>query len=287
MFVPQGAWTPESGRHDGDRVISSEGQAIRYVSYWETAATTSMPPYIALAIVSMRRALGNAFRLLTPRSVPDLIGTDFQQKSWDFEPLAFEMDRGIKAIVAKSDYIRMAYVHRYGGVWLDADTLLFGDPTISLFPAGLTSKLHWHSEALFGSLKGNALLEQAIDAALSQKEHPWGDPGGIKRIVKHAPGQLSIIPANALDPGYRPLYNFSTCEVMRSREVKVDQFITAPNVEIIKLYNTYFTRTSTQRHTVEQFLRDGTLLAKLFLHIEPDPFYWIERTDSLIASCAA
>lgn len=268
-------------------MISFEGQTVRYVSYWETAPATSMPPYVALAIVSMQRALGNAFQLLTPQSIPDLIGTDFQRKSWDFEPLAFEMVSDIKAIVAKSDYIRMAYVHRHGGVWLDADTILFCDPTMSLFPGGLTSKLHWHSEALFGSLKGNALLGHAIDAVLSQKKHPWGDPGGIKVIVTHAPEQLSIIPASVLDPGYRPLYNFSTCEVMRSREVKLDEFITAPNVDILKLYNTYFTRTSTQLPTVEQFLCEGTLLAKLFLHIESDPSYWIERTDALMAWCAA
>lgn len=268
-------------------MISSEDPAVRYVSYWETAPAKSMPPYVALAIVSMQRALGKAFQLLRPQSLPDLIGTDFQRKSWNFEPLEFEMDSGIKAIIAKSDYIRMVYVHRHGGVWLDADTLLFRDPTMSIFPVGLTSKLHWHSESLFGSLKGNPLLEQAIDAALSQKEHPWGDPGGIKAIVAHAPEQLSIIPANVLDPGYRPLYNFSTCEVMKSREVKLDEFITAPNIDILKLYNTYFTRTSTQLPTVEQFLCGGTLLAKLFLHIESDQSYWIERTDALMAWCAA
>lgn len=268
-------------------MISPEGQAVHYVSYWETAPATSMPPYVALAIVSMQRALGDAFQLLTPQCVPDLIGTDFQRKSWGFEPLAFEMVSGIKAIVAKSDYIRMAYVHGHGGVWLDADTILFSNPTRSLFPVGLTSKLHWHSEALFGSLKGNALLGQAIDTALNQKDHPWGDPGGIKAIVRHAPEQLSIIPANVLDPGYRPLYNFSTCEVMRSCEVKVDEFITSTNFSILKLYNTYFTRTSTKLLTVGQFLCKGTLLAKLFLHIESDPSYWIERTDELMARCAA
>ncbi len=260
---------------------------MRYVSYWETAPGTSMPPYVALAIVSMQRALGSAFQLITPQSVPELIGTDFLRKSWDFEPLEFEMVSGIKAIVAKSDYIRMAYVHRHGGVWLDADTLLFRDPTMSLFPEGLTSNLHWHSEALFGSRKGNALLGRAIDAALSQKAHHWGDPGGIKAIVARSSEQLSIIPTLVLDPGYRPLYNFSTCDVMRSREITVDEFITAPNVDILKLYNTYFTRTSTRLPSVEQFLAEGTLLAELFLHIEPEPSYWIERTDTLIAQCAA
>ncbi|CAE6807171.1 glycosyltransferase [Paraburkholderia domus] len=265
---------------------SSERQAARYVSYWETAPGTSMPPYVALALVSMQRALGSAFQLLTPRSVPRLIGTDFLRKSWDFEPLGFEMISEIKTIVAKSDYIRMAYVYRHGGVWLDADTLLFRDPTMSLFPEGLTSNLHWYSEALFASQKGNALLGRAVNAALSQKVHPWGNPGGIKALVACAPEQLSIIPASFLDPGYRPLYNFSTCDVMRRRDIAVDEFITAPNVDILKLYNTYFTRTSTRQCSVEQFLCEETLLARLFLHIEADPSYWIDRTDMLMAQCA-
>lgn len=257
------------------------------MSYWETAPGATVPPYVALAIVSMQRALGDAFLLLTPRCAPERIGTDFLRKPWGFEPLAFEMDAGIKSIVAKSDYIRMAYVYRHGGAWIDADTLLFRDPTRSLFPEGLTSNLHWYSEALFGSQKGNPLLGRAVDAALSQSVHPWANPGGIKTIVAGASEQLTAIPARALDPGYRPLYNFSTCDVMRSREVAVDDFITAPDVEILKLYNTYFTRTSTHLPSVEQFLDDGTLLARLFLHIEPDPVYWIERTNALIAQCVA
>lgn len=39
---------------------------VNYVSYWETAAGQSMPPWIALALVSMQWALGDNFTLLTP-----------------------------------------------------------------------------------------------------------------------------------------------------------------------------------------------------------------------------
>lgn len=103
-----------------------------------------MPAYVALALVSMRRALGERFQLLTPRTVPDLIDPRILAKPWAFEPLPFTLAEGVEAIVAKSDFIRMAFVHRYGGAWVDADTLFLRDPTNSLFPAGLSNKLHWH-----------------------------------------------------------------------------------------------------------------------------------------------
>lgn len=261
--------------------------AVRYVSYWETAPGKSMPPYVALAIVSMQRALGDAFHLLTPKALPGLIDADIVHRHWDFQPLAFHMDRAVRAIVAKSDVIRLAYVHRHGGVWLDADTLLFRDPTASLFPNGLTDKLHWYSEALFGTRPGHPLLGQAVAAALAQGDHAWADPGGIKALVTAAPSQLEPISDSLLDPGYRPRYSFSTCDVMRRRDIAVDQFLLDPKVDILKLYNTYFTRTSSALPTVETFLAGGTLLARLFLHIEPDASWWIERTDALIARCGA
>ncbi|MGI0586392.1 hypothetical protein ACRCOW_32950, partial [Pseudomonas aeruginosa] len=82
-----------------------------------------MPAYVALALVSMRRALGERFQLLTPRSVQGLIDPRILGKPWSFEPLPFTLAEGIEAIVAKSDFIRMAFVHQHGGAWVDADTL--------------------------------------------------------------------------------------------------------------------------------------------------------------------
>lgn len=41
-----------------------------------------MPAYVALALVSMRRALGERFQLLTPRSVQGLIDPRILGKPW-------------------------------------------------------------------------------------------------------------------------------------------------------------------------------------------------------------
>lgn len=261
--------------------------SVRYVSYWETAPGAVMPPYVALAIVSMQRALGDAFLLLTPRCLSGWIGPDYLTREWRFEPLAFEMNHEIRSIVAKSDFIRMAFVHRHGGAWIDADTLLLRDPTASLFPHGLTDKLHWASEALFGSRPGNPLLGRAIAEALRQQAHHWGDPGRIRASIEAAPEQCTAIPPHHFDPGYRPLYNFASCDVMMRRDLEVSEFLLSPDIDIIKLYNTYFTRTRSSLPSVAQFLDDGSLLARLFLHIEPDRAFWTERADALVAQCAA
>lgn len=53
-----------------------------------------MPAYVALALVSMRRALGERFQLLTPRTVQDLIDPRILAKPWAFEPLPFTLAEG-------------------------------------------------------------------------------------------------------------------------------------------------------------------------------------------------
>lgn len=258
--------------------------SVNYVSYWETAYGHAMPPWVALALVSIRRALGDRFTLLTRGSLETLIDPLVASKAWGFEPLAFVMDKGIEAIVAKSDFVRMAYVHRHGGAWIDADSLLLRDPTAVLFPNGLGRGLHWHSECLFAARPGNPLLAQALAAGLAADCHAWGNPGGIKEIVASNPaGQVPISPS-VFDPGFRPLYNFDSCAVMRRTDVAVEDFLHR-DVAVLKLYNTWFKRTASSHQSVAEFLDDRTLLARLFLAIEPDRGYWLGETARLIEDC--
>ncbi|CAI8987566.1 Gb3_synth domain-containing protein [Pseudomonas sp. IT-P100] len=257
---------------------------VNYVSYWETAAGQNMPPWIALALVSMQRALGDHFTLLTPDSLEHCLDASILGKVWRFEPLTFNMDKGIEAIVARSDFIRMAYVHRHGGAWIDADSILLRDPTSLLFPTGLDERLHWHSECLFASLPGNVHLAEALATGLTAEAHAWGNPGGIKEIVARSPQQQVPISPSVCDPGYRPLYNFDSCAVMRRTDIGVSDFLLR-DVSLLKLYNTWFKRTATRYESVAEFLDEGTLLSRIFLHIEPDRSYWLGECERLIDRC--
>lgn len=58
---------------------------VNYVSYWETAAGQSMPPWIALALVAMQRALGDRFTLLTPDNLEHCIDASILGKVWHFK----------------------------------------------------------------------------------------------------------------------------------------------------------------------------------------------------------
>lgn len=259
--------------------------SVPYVTYWEHAPEQPMPPYVALALVSMRRVLGGRLLLLTPSTIDDYLGPDVLDKAWTFEPLAFSLADGIKAIIAKSDFIRMAFVHRHGGIWVDADTLFLRDPSDAVLPYGVSAKLHWYSECLFASQPGNSLLAQALRQGMSTRAHAWGNPGGIKDIVASAVDGLVVIPGEVFDPGYQPRYSFSNCDVMRRRDVGVTDFLRR-DVALLKLYNTYFRRTCSRLETVEEFLTGGTLLANLFLHIEADCGYWQVEVEQLMAELA-
>ncbi|MFV3290654.1 glycosyltransferase [Pseudomonas sp. NY11955] len=237
-----------------------------------------------MALVSMQRALGSKFTLLTPDSLECCIDASILGKDWRFEPLTFSMDKEIEAIVARSDFIRMAYVHRHGGAWIDADSILLRDPTSLLFPTGLDERLHWHSECLFASLPGNDHLAKALATGLAAETHAWGNPGEIKDIVAKSPHQLVPISPSVCDPGYRPLYNFGSCAVMRRTDIGVSDFLLR-DVSLLKLYNTWFKRTATRDESVAEFLGGGTLLSRIFLHIEPDRGYWLGECERLIERC--
>ncbi len=256
--------------------------SVPYVTYWEHAPGQPIPPYVALALVSMRRVLGARLLLLTPSTVAHYLGPDILDRAWAFKPLAFTLAKGVEAIIAKSDFIRMAFVHRHGGIWVDADTLFLRDPSEAVFPHGVSAKLHWYSECLFGSLPGNPLLAQALHQGMSTLAHAWGNPGCIKDIVARTSDGLVIIPGEVVDPGYQPKYSFASCEVMRRRDVGVADFLLR-DVALLKLYNTYFRRTSARLETVAEFLASGTLLANLFLHLEADRGYWLAEVEQLMA----
>jgi hypothetical protein len=256
--------------------------AVNYVSYWENAPNQMMPAYVALALTSIKRVLGDRFTLLTPSTIRNLVDPNVLDRVWAFNPLPFKLADGIEAIVAKSDFIRLAIIERYGGVWVDADTVFFRNPSDVLFPNGLSKKLHWHSECVFGSKPGNELLRDALTNGFNNSTHAWGNPGKIKEIVQEA-GDVIVerIASDVFDPGFEPCYNFASCEVMLRKDLDIENFLLS-NVALIKLYNTYFRRTVKQAESVEEFLESQILLAKIFLHINPDKNYWIEECQKLL-----
>lgn len=181
---------------------------MKFVSYWENAPARTMPAYVALCLAWSKHVLGSDFLLLTARNTPALLGGDNLAQNWRFQPLPFTGDAAVLRVVAKSDFIRMAYVLRYGGVWLDADSIVF--PSLArCLPGELQDRrLHWYSEAFFGATAGHPLLRQAVDACLAGGEQEWANPGGVRELLLGQPDLVRRIPYDDVDPGYRPEYRF-------------------------------------------------------------------------------
>jgi hypothetical protein len=74
---------------------------------------------------------------------------------------------------------------------------------------------------------------------------------------------------------------------MLDTEVPVKRFLANSSAVLLKLYNTYFSRTPIGTMSVPEFLSSGTLLARIFLHIDPDAERWIAHCQALEGSFAA
>ena len=240
-----------------------------------------MPPYVALSIATMQRWMGERFELLTPDSIASL-GPVAMHKHWAFEPLPFAHASTHLAIVAKSDYVRLAWIARHGGMWIDADMIVIGPLDDLLRAAWQSQRLHWSSEAFFAAAPGCAILREAAEAALAARLQVWGNPGGVRDLIEARPSEVEMLDRRLLDPGSEPPYRFQTCETMLSTVRPVEAFLTNPDMRVLKLYNTYFSR-SALNTSVESFLDSRTLLARLFLAIDPDRSFWLDAAAEVMS----
>jgi len=240
-----------------------------------------MPPYVALSIATMQRWMGERFELLTPNSIASL-GPVAMQKHWDFEPLPFAHASTHLAIVAKSDYVRLAWIARHGGMWIDADMIVTGPLDDLLRAAWQSERLHWSSEAFFAAAPRCAILREAAEAALAARLQVWGNPGGVRDLIEARPGEVEMLDRRLLDPGSEPPYRFQTCETMLSTVRPVEAFLTNPDMRVLKLYNTYFSRLALNT-SVESFLDSRTLLARVFLAIDPDRSFWLDAAAEVMS----
>lgn len=80
--------------------------------YWENKLFSKKPAYLQLCCETIKKHLGDyELNLLNNQSVKQYL--DIPEKVFKF-----------KHIAHRADYIRFHLLHEYGGVWLDADTIL-------------------------------------------------------------------------------------------------------------------------------------------------------------------
>ena len=131
-----------------------------------------------------------------------------------------------------------------------------------MFPLGLDDRLHWYNEALFGARAGNDLLRQATRLCLERVYQDWGDPGSIRAAIARNESAVRRISQFHFDPGFRPLYNFKTCDIMFDRTLPVERFLSNRDLKALKLYNTYFFALTHGKHGYRRVPRLGFSLGQ-------------------------
>ncbi len=257
---------------------------MKVISYWETGVGCTIPTYIPLCIASMKAALGTSFLLLTKENISQYIGDEYLNNKWRFNRHNSNLTPEVASIVAKSDFIRMAYIHRHGGFWLDADTIVFNNFLPKMEIQETDKKLFWHSEQFFGANAGNEILDLAQNNAFQNEVQTWGNPGGIQTLIAAHPEAIIKIPFRHVNPGYTPTYKYQSCEVLIDKNLPVEHFLINQDVNLLKVYNSDFCSLDIAAMPLTDFLSSGTLISRIFLKINPSLDYWIDAVESIKAS---
>lgn len=129
--------------------------------YWENLPNGARPPYLDLCLQTIRRHLGSLeLHLLDERSVLDWL-PELQADVWHKLPTP----------VYRADYARTRLVHRYGGLWLDFDSIAIDSLDKLLKPLDRAELAGWGCELggrfynnLFAGRPGAEVLERWIIA---------------------------------------------------------------------------------------------------------------------------
>lgn len=254
---------------------------FKIFSFWQTPSyINSIPPYVLLGLASAKICFKERFILLDDKTVCEYLGDLYKNKDWAFREESDPNRKELMSIVAKSDFLRMAIVNHLGGIWLDADTIVLRDFSNTNLINSESQDLAWYSEQFFGSLPSNDLLKRACDNMISSQYQTWGNPGGIKDIIKEFPDKIKKIPFDLIRLGDFQ-YNYQNREIMLSNDIDPEIALSNKKQSIIVLYNTPFSQTEYGKMSCAEFLSQDILLSKIFLAINNNKNLWIETAQEI------
>lgn len=248
---------------------------MKVYTYWETLPGKTVSTYLKLCIANLKLTFGDDFLLLNPSEVQNL-GIDLPDANWNFGGNRTNPDViAYREVVAKSDYLRMAINAKFGGFWLDTDTLVLEDFRADLLGRQKSSdSLLWYTESFFGARQGNAILAEAAENMSSMEQQIWNNPGRIRQIIELESGKVENLPYSLVGPGYEPAYRAATAGVV-FEDVMPDQFLLNPGQKILTIYNSELSKIDKCKDaTVDEFLQAPMLLSRIMLQIEPDVRAW-------------
>jgi hypothetical protein len=230
----------------------------------------------------MQLALADRFLLITPHNLSKHVDFDFSTKSFYFAGISDKRKDSISRITAKSDFIRFQRILEYGGIWMDADTIILRDFYSVIQPLFTDRNLVWHSEQFFGANANNETIRSATSVMLQSERQFYANPGNIKHNLAPQSNQhLTYIPFTYLDPTGDATYRASNWEIPSRSNIRLCDFLRNDQCCVIKVYNSMLSSELLSVFSVEDFLDSDTLLAQIFLKINEDKSFWVDRADAL------
>ena len=98
--------------------ISPTHDHLHIWTYWQTGPSTmnDMIKYVSTRNSEVSSKFGHTFHVLNELTVGTFLNTSIFHAAYE-----------LLSIVQKTDYMRMLLLHKYGGVWLDSDFIVYDD----------------------------------------------------------------------------------------------------------------------------------------------------------------
>jgi len=185
--------------------------------FWEDPDGGSMPEWIRLCRETVKRHAGEDFeiRLLNERTVQELLPNvgPVIAKVRDLNVKAHSHGSS-RSIGIRTGFYRAFLLHKFGGMWLDTDAILFRSP-LSLYrsiqpPGFAAAKLYMKrirvSNGMLMAWPGSRFalaycqkLQWMLGKSVLQK---WGAPGThlLVQLVKHMPDDIHLLTSSRFHP---------------------------------------------------------------------------------------
>lgn len=223
--------------------------------YWETSPGKEKPPYLDLCLETINRWRGDLeTHVLSESTIRDYLP-------------GLRKDAERLSLNHRSDYYRSRLVHRYGGIWLDADLIalgpldgffeFLGDGDVAFYGRGMSNL----SANCFVGRKDSACLEDWMveqDRIMDEgADIPWNGLGKASLVNASQRHPFNIMPVERIAP-----IPWQKWKWLMSRRRSPARFLEADPI-VFMLYNKYLAEELAGR-SKRELLEGNMLISKLF-----------------------
>jgi mannosyltransferase OCH1-like enzyme len=222
--------------------------------YWENAKDKHKPPYLDLCFETIKKNRGKFDKiiLLNEQTIHNYIELPYYWKD-------------VECIAHKTDYLRSRLLLKYGGLWLDSDTVILSDLSWILEVLNKYSFIGWGDDngpyiGTFACNKGDKLVQrwaERQDKIFYKKQWGWAKLGTDILWEEAKKFRIALFPYKMIAPiDWRDWRKFFSEQISKEDIIKLD-------IKMITLYNNFMGK-ELLYISREGILKGNTLLSKIF-----------------------